>query len=173
MTASLPHETTNLATLYDQDEMPWSRAVAALGSGSLGPETAAFLCTVGRDGRPHAAGIGVAVHDGTPYFTSGPGRAKARNLARNPACTLALRLDGLDLSLEGTAVRVTDRATLDAVVAAYREGGWPAAVEGDAITAEYSAQSAGPPPWHLFRLDVEQAVGVGTREPSGASRWRF
>lgn len=46
-------------------------------------------------------------------------------------------------------------------------------VDGDAITAPYSAQSAGPPPWHLYRIDVRTAFGVGLREPHGASRWRF
>lgn len=34
-------------------------------------------------------------------------------------------------------------------------------------------QSAGPPPWYLYRLKVHTAFGVGLREPHGASRWRF
>lgn len=51
--------------------------------------------------------------------------------------------------------------------------GWPCAVEGDAITAPYSAPSAGPPPWYLYRIRVHTAFGVATAEPSGATRWRF
>jgi hypothetical protein len=31
----------------------------------------------------------------------------------------------------------------------------------------------GPPPWHLYRFILEQAFGVATVEPYGASRWRF
>ena len=159
--------------IYDNGEVPWSRAAEALGEGPLGPEAAVFLGTVRPDGRPHVAGIGVVVHDGDLYFTSGPGARKARNLAADPRCTVALRLPGIDLCLEGEATRVGDRATLEHVAAQFRAGGWPAEVDGDAFTAPYSAQSAGPPPWHLYRFVIGTAFGVGTRPPHGASRWRF
>ena len=55
----------------------------------------------------------------------------------------------------------------------YREGGWPAQVEGDALTAPFSAPSAGPPPWHLYRFTFHTAFGVAGEEPNGATRWRF
>jgi pyridoxamine 5'-phosphate oxidase-like protein len=168
-----PRETVNLAELYEQELMPWSRALQALGTGSIGPEIPCFLCTVRHNGRPHCAGIGVAEHDGALYFTSGPGTRKSRNLAENSACTLSLRLDGIDVILEGDAQRAVDRTTLEELAAVFRDGGWPAVVDGDAITAPYSAQSAGPPPWHLYRVNVHTAFGVGLREPHGASRWRF
>jgi hypothetical protein len=168
-----PRATVNLAELYEQEPMPWDRAAQALGTGSLGPEIPCFLSTVRSNGRPHSAGVGVAEHNGDLYFTSGPETRKSRNLAENSACTLSLRLDGVDLVFEGDAQRVVDRAMLEAVAAVFRDGGWPAVVDGDAITAPYSAQSAGPPPWHLYRVDVESAVGVELREPHGASRWRF
>jgi hypothetical protein len=168
-----PRETVNLATLYDQELMPWSRATEALGRGSLGPEVPCFLSTVRPDGRPHSAGIGVVEHDGDLFFTSGAGTRKSRNLAANPSCTMSLRLEGLDLVLEGEAHRETDPATLAAVAGAYRDGGWPANADGEAITAPYSAQSAGPPPWDLYRLRIRTAFGVGLREPHGASRWSF
>jgi Pyridoxamine 5'-phosphate oxidase len=173
VTIKEPREAANLAELYDEEPMPWSRARDALGSGSLGPEVPCFLGTVRPDGRPHAAGVGVAECDGELYFTSGPAARKARNLAANPACTLSLRLEGIDLVLEGDAVRVTDPETLAKVTAAYRDGGWPAEPDGDAVTAPFSAQSAGPPPWHLYRLRLRTAFGVGLRAPHGASRWRF
>ena len=173
MSVREPRETANLAELYDEEVMPWSRALAALGTGSLGPEIPCFLGTVRPNGRPHAAGVGVAECDGELYFTSGAATRKSRNLGANPACTLSLRLDGLDLVLEGEAHRVTDAEVLAEVAAVFRAGGWPARVEGDALTAPYSAQSAGPPPWDLYRLDVRVAFGVGLRAPHGASRWRF
>ena len=153
--------------------MPWDRASQALGKGSLKPEIPCFLGTVRPDGRPHSAGVGVAEHDGGIYFTSGPKTRKSRNLAANPACTLSLRLDGIDLVLEGDAERVVDPPTLEQLASVFRDGGWPAVVDGDAIWAPYSAQSAGPPPWHLYRLNVHTAFGVGLRKPHGASRWRF
>jgi hypothetical protein len=111
--------------------------------------------------------------DGDLYFTSGPGTRKARNLAANPACTLSVRLGGIDLVVEGEAFRIADRATLERAAACYREGGWPAEVEDDAFTAPYSAPSAGPPPWHLYRMTFHTAFGVATAEPFGAMRWRF
>lgn len=67
--------------------------------------------------------------DGALYFTSGPGTLKSRNLATNPACSVSVRLRGIDLALEGEAQRVTDASTLERVAAVYRTGGWPALVE--------------------------------------------
>ena len=172
MTARTPTETKDL-DIYGAGEMPWSRALEAIGTGAIGAQAACFLGTVRPDGRPHSAGIGVAELDGDLYFTSGPAARKARNLASNPACTLSMRLQGLDLVVEGDAERVTDPITLERVAAVFRDGGWPAQVDGDALTAPYSAQSAGPPPWQVYRLRYHTAFGVATREPFGASRWRF
>lgn len=84
-----------------------------------------------------------------------------------------MKLDGIDLILEGDAARVTDSATLEAVASRYREDGWPVEVAGDAFTGPYSAPSAGPPPWRLYRFMAHTAYGVATAEPNGATRWRF
>jgi hypothetical protein len=80
-----------------------------------------------------------------------------------------VRLRGIDLVLEGEAYRVVDAPILERVAAVYRTGGWPASVEGDALTAPYSAPSAGPAPWHLYRLTPHTAVGVAGAEPHGAT----
>jgi hypothetical protein len=170
-----PTRTDNLAKLYDMPDMAWARAETALGHGSVGKEPAAFLGTVGADGRPHVAGIGLVAHDGSLFFGAGLKTGKARNLINNPACTLALRLDGLDLSLEGEARRVEDPALLRDVAALYAEGGWPATADIDAmaLAAPYSAQSAGPGPWPLWRFTINKAIGVATAEPFSASRWTF
>jgi len=154
-----PRETVNLAERYDEELMPWSRALEALGTGSVGPEFACFLSTVRPNGRPHCAGIGVAECNGELYFTSGPAMRKARNLAASPACTISARLPGIDLVLEGVAARVTDQPTLERAAARYRDGGWPAQVEGEALTAPFSAPSAGPPPWHLYRFRFHTVTG--------------
>jgi hypothetical protein len=165
-------ETTNL-DIYGHDAIPWSRAEEALAVGTPSTEVTPFIGTVRPDGRPHAAGIGAGWHDGALYFVTGPETRKGRNLAANPACTISARLPGIDLVLEGEARRVTDRATLETVAKRYNDLGWPAEVEGDAFTAPFSAPSAGPPPWHLYRLDFHTAFGVATAEPHGATRWRF
>jgi hypothetical protein len=107
------------------------------------------------------------------WFVSGPGTRKSRNLAADPRCTISARLPGLDLVLEGRAGRVTDPEALETLAAVYRDAGWPAQVDGDAFTAPYSAPSAGPPPWYLYRFACATAVAVAAEEPHGATRWRF
>lgn len=171
MTGTEPVEVTNLDR-YGPDALPWSRALAVLDVAPT-PDVPFFLGTTCPDGRPHAAGIGAVWHAGGLWFTSGPGTRKSRNLAADDRCTVSVRLPGLDLVLEGHAERVTDSATLEEVAAVYRGSGWPAEVDGDAFTAPFSAPSAGPPPWYLYRLVLGTAVGVATAEPYGATRWRF
>ncbi|HEX5502628.1 MAG TPA: pyridoxamine 5'-phosphate oxidase family protein [Thermomicrobiales bacterium] len=166
-----PTTTTNLDR-YGNAALPWERARDAL-NGSPGSHTPHFLGTVDPDGRPHVAGVGAVWLDGDLYFTSSLAARKARNLAANPACTIAVALPGLDLTLRGTAAPATDAATLGRIAALYRAGGWPAEVAGDALTAPYSAPSAGPPPWHVFRFTFDTVVGVGGAEPAGATRWDF
>jgi hypothetical protein len=172
MTDRDPVETTNLDR-YGFAELPWSRPRDILAVGSQGPNTTWFLGTIKPDGTPHAAGVGAVWHEGDLYFTSGPGTRKARNLATHAACTISAKLDGIDLVFEGEAARVTDPATLEVVVVRFREGGWPAEVENDAFTAPFSAPSAGPPPWDLYRFRFDTVFGVATAEPYGATRWRF
>ena len=158
--------------IYGHDALEWARVRKDL-EGPPSADIPAFLGTVRPDGRPHAAGIGPAYLDGDIYVTSSPDARKAKNLAANPACTLSLRLPSIDVVLEAEAVRVTDADALEPVAARYREGGWPAEVDGDALTAPFSAPSAGPPPWHVYRLVFHTVFGVGTTEPHGATRWRF
>jgi hypothetical protein len=172
MTDREPAEVTNLDG-YGAPPLLWSRPRDLLAAGVPQADVPFFLGTARPDGRPSAAGIGALWLDGDLYFTSGPGTRKARNLAANPACTISVRLDGIDLVLEGTAARVVDGATLERVAGLYRGSGWPAEVDGDAFTAPFSAPSAGPPPWHLYRFTFHTAFGVATAEPFGATRWRF
>lgn len=167
-----PLETTNLDR-YGDAVLPWSRARDSFATDSRGPNVTHFLGTVRPDGKPHAAGVGAAWFDGDVYFTAGPRSRKARNLAQNPSCTISVRLNGIDLVIEGDAARVVDTATLEQLAGIYRDGGWPAEVDGDAFRAPYSAPSAGPPPWHLYRLTFHTVFGVAGAEPHGATRWRF
>lgn len=111
--------------------------------------------------------------DGSFYFTSGAGTRKSRNLAANPKCVISVALNGIDLVVEGTARRVTDEPTLRRLAELYAAQGWPARVSDGAITAEYSAPSAGPAPWDLYVVTPSTAFGVATAEPYGATRWRF
>lgn len=170
-----PFETVSLDRVgYGTATFPWSRARDQLAADRSNVVAVPFfLSTASPEGRPHSAGVGVVWDDGHLYFTSGPGTAKSRHLAANPAATFSARLDDLDLVLDGEAVRVGDDATLERVAALYRGRGWPAEVAGGAFTAPFSAPSAGPAPWHLYRFTFHTAVGLGIKPPEGATRWRF
>ena len=164
-------DTKNL-DIYGNATLPWSRAQQAL-EGADGHVTSHFLSTVRPDGRPHTAAVGALwVHDRF-YFVSGPSTRKGKNLAKRPDCVMSVGLPGIDLVVEGRASRVTDAPTLERLAKRYDKQGWPVKVDGDAFTAPYNAPSAGPPPWYLWELKPATVFGVATREPGGATRWRF
>jgi pyridoxine/pyridoxamine 5'-phosphate oxidase len=164
--------------IYGDPPIPWSRALQQLEASAREhadeqqPRTY-WLSTVRPDGRPHLAGVGALWLDGSFYFTSGPGTRKSRNLAANPNCAISVSLPGLDLIIEGRATKVTDQPTIERLAERYAAQGWPArAIEG-ALTADYSAPSAGPPPWELYAVRPVTAFGVASAKPYGATRWRF
>jgi len=163
--------------IYGSEPIPWSRALEQLESAvtKTGAEAhrTSWLATVRPDGRPHVAGVGALWVDGRYYFTSGAGTRKSRNLAKNPNCVISAALPGIDVVVEGTARKVTDQPTLQRLAKLYAAQGWPASVSGGAITADYSAPSAGPAPWDLYVITPSTAFGVATAEPYGATRWRF
>ncbi len=162
----------NLADLYGLDPIPWSRALEALESGEPKKQTT-FLATTRPDGRPHLAGVGALWDNGKVYFVSGAGTRKSQNLARNAACAISMPAPGIDLVVEGRAQRVTDHPTLQRLAKRYADQGWPATVKDGAFTYDYSAPSAGPPPWDLYALTPSTIFGVLSEEPGGAMRWQF
>jgi Pyridoxamine 5'-phosphate oxidase len=173
---------TNLAELYDLPIMEWSviEDRLALGvsqaPGTGGPDRhTSWLATINRDGSPHLTGVGAVWFEKTFWFETGPGTRKGRNLARDPRCTLSLATEEFDLVIDGVAEQVTDPATVATMAEQWRAQGWPAQVDdsGVALTAEYSAPSAGPPPWTIYRLVVHQATALLTVGPGGATRWQF
>jgi len=159
--------------IYGDAPLEWARAVKQLEDTTSDQHRTCWLATTDPDGRAHIAGVGALWVDDKFYFTSSPGARKSRNLAADARCAMSVGLGDIDLVVEGTASKVTDQATLDDLVARYVAQGWPARVENGAFTAEYSAPSAGPPPWDLYVLTPENAYGVATAEPYGATRWRF
>lgn len=156
--------------IYGSKPIPWSRALEQLEAGSGGTY---WLTTTRPDGSPHVAGVGGLWVDGKVYFTSGPGTRKSRNLSKNHQCAVSVSLPGLDLVIEGKVARVTDQPTLVRLAERYAAQGWPATVSDGALTAPYSAPSAGPAPWDLYAITPVTAFGVATAEPYGATRWRF
>ena len=109
---------------------------------------------------------------GAFWFETGETTRKGRNLARDARCTLSVAADEFDLIVEGEAHQVTDPELVADLARRWAAEGWPARVDdsGHALTADYSAPSAGP---HVYRLMFRVATAVGTTEPFGATQWRF
>lgn len=76
--------------------------------------------------------------------------------------------------MEGKAAKVTDPPGVAELAGLRAAEGWPARVDdsGQALTAEFRAPSAAPPPWFDYRLAICTATAVGTVEPGGVTRWR-
>ncbi len=103
-----------------------------------------WLSTVRPDGRPHVTPLLSVWLDGALYFCTGSSERKAKNLARNPHCILTtgcntLKQEGLDLVVEGDAVRLSDEARLQGVADAYESkygSDWRFAVRDGAFNAD-------------------------------------
>ncbi len=175
-------DTTNLADLYDLAPLDWQGVRARLAQGvdqapgSGGPDRhTCWLATLNPDGSPHVTGVGALWVDDHFWFETGARTRKARNLARDPRATLSLATREYDLIVEGTVDQVTDPELVARLAEVWRSGGWPAQVDdsGIALTAEFSAPSAGPPPWSVYRITARRATALQTVEPGGATRWTF
>ncbi|OLC54506.1 MAG: hypothetical protein AUH85_11515 [Chloroflexi bacterium 13_1_40CM_4_68_4] len=169
-------ETKNL-DIYGDKPIPWSRARRQLVAVTKGtPKSikgSPWLATTGPGGRTHLTGIGALWVDDRFYFVSGPRTRKSRNVARYPQCAISMSLRDIDVVIEGKARRVTDEKALRRLARIYVAQGWPTRAENRALTAPYSAPSAGRPPWYLYVLTPETAFAVATAKPNGATRWTF
>ena len=122
---------------------PWTGAEAALASAEL-----YWLTTVRADGRPHVTPLIGVHHDGAVHFCTGSGEQKARNLEHSAKVALTTGTNtwaaGLDIVVEGEAVRITDTAKLqelaDAIEAKYGEV-WHFDVAGDAFDGQAEGQA--------------------------------
>jgi Pyridoxamine 5'-phosphate oxidase len=179
MAANDPVDTRNLDR-YDAPMIEWTRVHDRLNEGFTqapgtgGPDRhTSWLATVNPDGTPHVMPLGALWVDGNLYFTSGAGTRKAKNLVDNPSCVITLATHPFDLVFEGEAVKVTDDAKLQRIADKYASGGWKPTVRDGTLYAEYSAPSAGPPPWDLYEMQPTTVFAFGTAEPGGATRFRF
>jgi hypothetical protein len=174
-------DATNLADLYDLPTLEWAPIQARLDAGlsqapaSGGPNRhTSWLTTLNADGSPHVTAVGALWVDSAFWFETGARTRKARNVARDARCVLSVATEEFDLVVEGEARQITDPETVATMAAHWSTGGWPARVDetGTALTAEFSAPSAGPPPWFVYRVELRTATAIATVEPGGATRWR-
>jgi hypothetical protein len=173
---------TNLADQYDLPAMDLAAVRDRLdrgfdqAPGAGGPDRhTCWLSTINADGSPHVTGMGALWVEGAFWFETGAGTRKGRNLARDARCALSLALHEFDLVVDGTATQVLDPGTVAARAAEWAAGGWPCEVDdsGTALTAPFSAPSAGKPPWQVYRIEPTSITTLMTVEPGGATRWTF
>jgi nitroimidazol reductase NimA-like FMN-containing flavoprotein (pyridoxamine 5'-phosphate oxidase superfamily) len=117
----------------------WDDAVHVLETAEL-----SWITTVRADGRPHVTPLPAIWLDGALHFCTGPAEQKAVNLRTNPHVALTTgRNDwdrGLDVVVEGDAVRVTDDAMLKRLADAWRkkwDGRWQFEVRDGAFRHEF------------------------------------
>jgi nitroimidazol reductase NimA-like FMN-containing flavoprotein (pyridoxamine 5'-phosphate oxidase superfamily) len=120
---------TTLDTRFsDPDGVPtsWEQTRQVLEAAEL-----FWISTVRADGRPHVTPLVAVWLDGAVHFTTGATEQKAINLDANPHVTLTTGCNtwdsGMDVMVEGTAVRVTDDEVLRRLAQAWTakwDGRW-------------------------------------------------
>lgn len=145
----------------------WERAERELAAAEL-----SWLSTVRPDGRPHVTPLLTVWLDGAPHFCTGAEERKARNLADNPQVVLTTgrnaRQGGLDLVVEGTAVRVREPDRLRRLAAAW-EHKYGAEWHFDVVDGGFDA---GHGVALVFRVEPRTVFGFG-KDPYSQTRWRF
>ena len=158
---------------YGLDQLAWEEVEQAVAAAVAGPGRSWFLTTLNPDGSPHTTGFGHTWLDGAINFTTDPTVHKTQNLVADPRCTVAAPIEGYDVTFEGEAQRVADPAVVERIAGMYAAVGWPCRADGDVITAPFSAPSAGPGPWQVYRIHVRSAVALKSTGDGGATKWWF
>jgi len=146
---------------------PWPEAADALEHAEL-----YWLTTVRPDGRPHVTPLIGVVRDGAMHFCTGLREQKARNLERSSRVALTTGNNswarGLDVVVEGTAVRVTDRGVLQVLADAYEAkygSAWHFDVGDDAFGTGEDAAA-------VFRVEPDKVLAFA-KEPHAQTTYRF
>jgi catechol 2,3-dioxygenase-like lactoylglutathione lyase family enzyme len=174
----MPEPTAELDRRFsspDATPRPWSEVVDVLEHAEI-----FWLSTVRRDGRPHVTPLPAVWLDGSLHFCTGPGEQKARNLAASPQCVLTTGTDryrsGLDVVVEGAAVRVTDVVLLERLAARWQSKlGWSFEV-ADGAFRQHGGVRADPDTGivaYVFSVTPSKVLAFGKGEPFSQTRYRF
>jgi hypothetical protein len=143
-----------------EETTSWEVALARLEN----PEEArtCWLATTRPDGRPHLMPVIAFWIDGAMHIVAGEGTRKARNIAADGRCVIALgstTLPSLDIVIEGRADPLTDADAIRQVTEFLNEKGWPLEAKGDKVEGP-NAPTAGPPPYTIFRIVPSRVFGL-------------
>jgi len=145
---------------------PWSEIATVLAESEM-----FWLSTVRGDGRPHVAPLPAIWLDGTLYFCTGPQEQKAVNLRANPGCVLttgtpALR-SGVDVVVEGAAVRVTGEPRLRELAAL-----WKSKLDWDFEADSDGFRDGNSPTVLVYGVTPAKILAFG-KSPYTQTRYRF
>jgi nitroimidazol reductase NimA-like FMN-containing flavoprotein (pyridoxamine 5'-phosphate oxidase superfamily) len=153
----------------DATPTPWAEASVHLEKAQV-----FWLSTVHPDRRPHVTPLVAVWLDGALYFCTGSGERKAKNLARNAHCVITTGCntlsEGLDLVVEGDAVRVRDEATLQRVADRYASKYDPPfqfIVRDGALQGDEGNRAL------VYEVTPTTAFGFGKGRSFSQTRWRF
>ena len=123
----------------------WDETRRALESAEL-----FWLSTVRADGRPHVTPVVAVWHDGAIHFSTATTEQKAINLQANAQVALTTGCnrwdEGLDVVIEGAAVRITDQEALERLAKVWEtrwDGRWQYLVR-DGYFYHHDEQSVSP-----------------------------
>jgi hypothetical protein len=134
-------------------------------TGQLAKSRNYWIATTRKDGRPHVAPVWGLWLKGQVMFSTDSTSLKARNAARNPACTVHLESGDDVVILEGRLEQVTAPSLLKQFV--------------DAYDAKYGIRpevgpEAGPGGGPVFALRHRTVLAWIEKDfPSTATRWEF
>lgn len=140
-----------------------------------------WISTVRPDGSPHVTPLLSVWLEDALYFCTGPDERKAKNLAGNDHCVIATGCntlgEGLDVVVEGEAVRTTDderlRRVADAYLSKYGED-WHFVVRDGAFHHDPgSLQGEDPGAAWVFAVAPKKVFGFGKGETFSQTRWRL
>jgi nitroimidazol reductase NimA-like FMN-containing flavoprotein (pyridoxamine 5'-phosphate oxidase superfamily) len=151
----------------EAEPTPWDVALGELDRAEL-----YWLTTVRSDGRPHVTPLIGVVDDGAAHFCTGVTEQKFRNLEGNTNVALTTGNNswdsGLDVVVEGRAVRLTDDETLQRLADAY-ERKYGSAWHFDVSDGAFEA-GQGPVP--VFRIEATKVLAFA-KDPHAHTRYRF
>ena len=120
-----------------------------------------WLATVTPSGPPHLMPVWAVWHEDRLWFSSANGSRKARNLAREPGCTLSTDDPLEPLVVQGWAQRITDRGVLESMLAA-ENAKYGTAYGMEMLDPASNSVFAVRPEW-VFALDSHDFTGSPTR----------
>jgi hypothetical protein len=152
--------------------VPWDEARRALERADL-----SWISTVRVDGRPHVTPLVAVWLDDALHFCTGPDEQKARNLLANRDVVLTTGCngwdEGLDVVVEGEAVRVTDRPTLERLAAAWAEkwdGRWIYEPVDGGFAHGTDDPGDGHGPVHVYAVRPSKVLAFG-KDPFSQTRY--